>query len=177
MREFVKNEPAVIGTGTSYGNSPLIQTTVQFVQDFSDCLVDDDCPAIEKEVNRNNLPKVSAKKKVLAGARRVFIGVDPDKSLKSLRIDSEVLGEVGQTDSPCTFWTVGVSEQCILRKVAIRVLCSQPTSIAVERLWDVFGDNLTTKRRSVESKNLCKLVYVKMNAHLVPNSLFLRKPS
>ena len=33
-----------------------------------------------------------------------------------------------------------------------------------------FGDNLTGKRRSVENKSLCKLVYVKMNAHLVPNS-------
>jgi hypothetical protein len=41
----------------------------------------------------------------------------------------------------------------------------------VERLWNVFGDNLTAKRRSVENKNLCKLVYVTMNAHFVPNSL------
>jgi hypothetical protein len=59
----------------------------------------------------------------------------------------------------------------ILRQVAIRVLCSKPTSIAMERLWNVFGDNLTAKRRSGENKNLCKLVYMKMNAHLVPNSL------
>lgn len=33
------------------------------------------------------------------------------------------------------------------------------------------GKTLTAKRRSVENKNLCKLVYVKMNAQLVPNSL------
>jgi hypothetical protein len=35
----------------------------------------------------------------------------------------------------------------------------------------VFGDILIAKRRFVENKNLCKLVYVEMNAHLVPNSL------
>jgi hypothetical protein len=35
----------------------------------------------------------------------------------------------------------------------------------------VFGDNLTAKRRSVENKNMCKLVHVTMNAHFVPNSL------
>jgi hypothetical protein len=73
MWQFVRNEPAVMGTGTSYGNGPLIQTAEQFVRAFSDCLVDDDCPAIEKEVNRNNQPKASAEKKVLAGALRVLL--------------------------------------------------------------------------------------------------------
>jgi hypothetical protein len=90
----------VLGTGTSYGNSPLIQTAVQFVRAFSDCLTGDDCHTIEKKVNANNLLKVSAKKKVLAGALRVFIGVHPESFLKSHGIDTEGLGEVGQTDNP-----------------------------------------------------------------------------
>lgn len=95
----------------------------------------------------------------------------PDKTLKSLGIDSEVLDEVCGADIPTTFWTVHVDPGCILRKVAVRVLCGKPTSIAVERLWSAFGDTLTAKRRSVGNANLCKLVYVKMNAHLVHNSL------
>jgi hypothetical protein len=80
----------VLGTGTSYGKSPLIQTAVHFVRAISDCLEDDDCPAIEKQVNGNNLLKVSAKKKVLAGALRVIIGVHPESSLRAMALTLKV---------------------------------------------------------------------------------------
>ena len=97
----------MIFSETTFGNSAIINQAVEFVRDFSECLLDDSCPAVEKEVKQNNIARASAKKKVLAGALRVFIGVHPDKTLKSLGIDSAVLVEVGQSDNPTTFWAVG----------------------------------------------------------------------
>lgn len=173
MRDFVQNEEVVIGekSGDTYGNTEIIQRVVQFVRDFSDTLLDDSCPQVAKVATKCNIPQCSAKKRLLEGGVRAFIGTHPEKTLKSLGIDSEVLGEVSEQDAPTSFWTVQVNVDCILRKLALRVLGGKPTSIAVERLWNAFGDNLTKKRRSVENETLCKMVFVKMNAHMVPHDM------
>ena len=50
-----------------------------------------------------------------------------------------------------------------LRKPAL------PSSTPVERLWNVFGDNLTSKRRCMSRGMLANLVYARMNMHMLPN--------
>lgn len=47
----------------------------------------------------------------------------------------------------------------LLREAGIRV---NPSSTAVERLWNVFGDNLPAKRRSMKDTNLGELGYTRM---------------
>jgi hypothetical protein len=42
-------------------------------------------------------------------------------------------------------------------------MSAKPSSTAVERLWNSFGDNLTAKMRSILNETLQMLVYTKMN--------------
>jgi hypothetical protein len=91
---------------------------------------------------------------MLDGGLRAFIGTHPEKSLKSLGLDANALGEQCANDIPTTFWQF-VTPDCILRKFAFRVLCAKPTFIAVERLWSAYDDNLTANRRSVENDSSC----------------------
>jgi hypothetical protein len=58
-----------------------------------------------------------------------------------------------------------------LREVGIRALSAKPSSTAVERLWNAFGDNLTAKRRSLKNSTLAQLVYAKMNICLLDSSI------
>jgi hypothetical protein len=51
--------------------------------------------------------------------------------------------------TPASFWVNDVPSDCLLRQVGIRVMSTDPSSTAVERLWNSFGDNLTAKRRSL----------------------------
>jgi hypothetical protein len=78
----------------SLDNTEIVDSAMKFVRDFTDTLLDDTCSAVGKLVEQDSIPKPSAKKKSLDGALRTFIGTHPNKSLKSLGIDSEVLGEV-----------------------------------------------------------------------------------
>jgi hypothetical protein len=45
--------------------------------------------------------------------------------------------------------------------------CAKPSSTAEEPLWNAFGDNLTAKRRSMETEKLATIVYAKMNMFLL----------
>ena len=45
----------------------------------------------------------------------------------------------------------------------MRAMSARPSSTAVERLWNSFGDNLTAKRRSLLNETLQMLVYTKLN--------------
>jgi hypothetical protein len=177
MRAFVQNQPAVVGSKAdgSWGNTPIIKTAVQFVRDYSETLIDKSVEGVSalvaKVVAVQNMPKVSAQKRLLEAGLRAFIGTHPQKTRSDMGINEEQLKEVVESDTPTTFWLVQVDTDCVVRRLALRVLCGKPSSIAVERLWNAFGDNLTKKRRSVLNENLCQVVYVKMNAHLVPNSM------
>jgi hypothetical protein len=101
----------------------------------------------------NNIPLVSAKRS-LDGAIRAFIETHPEKGPSSLGIDKDQLSEVVANDTPTTFWLLQVGTDCPLRNVALRVLCTKLSSIAVERLWSVFGDNLTAQKWSIGNQNL-----------------------
>jgi hypothetical protein len=60
-----------------------------------------------------------------------------------------------------------VPSDCLLRQVDIRVMSTDPSSTAVERLWNSFGDNLTAKRRSLLDDTLNVFLYTKMNHWLL----------
>ena len=62
-----------------------------------------------------------------------------------------------------------VGDKCLLRTAALRVFTCKPSSTPVERLWNVFGDNLTSKRRCISKGMLANLVYARMNMHMLPN--------
>lgn len=109
--------------------------------------------------------------KVLESGLRTFIGTHPDLQLEDLNIDRAQVSEVCEHDISTTFWSLQVPVSCPIRNVAIRVLCAKPSSIGVERLWSAFGNSLTAQRRSVDNGKLCKLIYVKMNAYMVPNDM------
>jgi hypothetical protein len=51
----------------------------------------------------------------------------------------------------------------------MRVLSAKPSSCAVERVWSHFRDVFSPKRRSLLSTTLRRLVFVKLNMHLVPH--------
>jgi hypothetical protein len=57
-------------------------------------------------------------------------------------------------ESPVSFWADQVPETCLLREAAIRAMSAKPSSSAVERLWNGFGDTLTAKRRSFKNNTL-----------------------
>jgi hypothetical protein len=56
-----------------------------------------------------------------------------------------------------------VPNECLLRQVGIRVMSTKPSSRAVERLWNSFGDNLTAKRSFLLNDTLQMFVNTKMN--------------
>jgi hypothetical protein len=51
----------------------------------------------------------------------------------------------------------------------MRVLSAMPESCSVERVWRHFRDVFSPKIRSMLSDTLRKLVFVKLNMHLVPH--------
>ena len=51
----------------------------------------------------------------------------------------------------------------------MRVLSAKPSSCAVERVWSHFRDVFSPKRRSLLSTTLRRLVFVKLNMHLLPH--------
>jgi hypothetical protein len=114
------------------------------------------------------LSVVEAKRALLSGALKAFVGVHESKKLKHLGISEEKLKEAGSSDdTPASFWVHDVPSDCLLRQVGIRVMSAKPSSTAVERLWNSFGDNLTAKRRSLLNETLQMFVYTKMNHWLL----------
>lgn len=106
---------------------------------------------------------LEAKRALLSGALKAFVGVHPKQRLKHLGISEEKLQEVGiNGDSPSHFWQREVPMNCLLREAGIRAMSAQPSSTAVERLWNVFGDNLTAKRRCLKNSSLGQLMYARM---------------
>jgi hypothetical protein len=74
-----------------------------------------------------------------------------------------------QSDSPLLFFEQKMSAKCVLLRAAKRVFSLKPCSTPVEGLWNVFGVNLTAKRRSMKKGMLAELVYARMNMHLLPH--------
>jgi hypothetical protein len=110
-----------------------------------------------------------AKELVLETHLRAFIGVHPKVTNKRLKIPDDALRKCVGSESPMDFWCVQVPKSVWLRLVAMRLLSAKPTSCAVERLWNVFGDVCTKKRRSMGKGRVAQLVHARMNMHLLPH--------
>lgn len=57
-----------------------------------------------------------------------------------------------------------------LRSVGQRVTIGKPAGTAVERVWSHFGKVFVPSRQSLLSSRVAKLVYVKLNMHLLGDS-------
>jgi hypothetical protein len=121
----------------------------------------------ERHKSDSSLCLTEVKNALLSGALRAFISAHETK-LKRLHIDESELNPVGVNgESPAAFWMHQVPQDCLLSEVSIRVMLAKPSSTAVERLWNVFDDNLTANRRFMKNTTLPTLVYVKVTHHLL----------
>jgi hypothetical protein len=169
------NEPMILGTAEekNFGNTAFIQSADACIRQMASVALPDSHKTLV-EVQKKNpaMSVVETKQAILSGALKAFIGVHSIKKLKHLDICEEKLRQVGiNGDAPVAFWEQEVPVSCLLREVGIRALSAKPSSTAVERLWNAFGDNLTAKRRSLKNSTLAQLVYAKMNICLLDSSI------
>ena len=151
-----------------FGNTALIQSALTCLRNVADVALRDDHQLVVKLRQKNGcLPILGTKQTLLSGALKAFIGVQV-KKLKQLGICEDRLQQFGvSAEPPAAFWEHEVPVTCMLREAGIRVMSAKPSSTAVERLWNAFGDNLTGKRRSMKNSSMAEMVYAKMNIHLI----------
>ena len=136
---------------------------------MADILLLDDHPVVmERAKGHPELPLVQTRQALVSGALRALIDVHPTKKLRHLHFDEEKVTQFGVSEeTPVSLWEQQVPVTCLQREAGIRVMSAKPSATAVERLWHVFGDNLTAKRRSMKDSTLAELVYERMNCHLL----------
>jgi hypothetical protein len=78
-----------------------------------------------------------------------------------------MLKRANDADTPVVWWQLVVTPKCLVREVALRVLCAKAAALGCERLWSFARATLTDNRRSMESRRLMELMQVKMNSHLL----------
>jgi hypothetical protein len=171
FREFVKRETLIVGdTETkNVGNTEFLSSADSCLREMADIVLHDTHKTVvERSKKMPTVALVDVKQALLTGALRAFIGVHQSKKLKHLNISEDKLKQFGvDGEAPVSFWVHDVPHDCLLREAAIRVMSAKPSSTAVERLWNAFGDNLTAKRRSMKNSTLSELVYAKMNVDLL----------
>jgi hypothetical protein len=86
-----------------------------------------------------------------------------------MKIADESLRKCVAGESPMQFWKEKVPVKVWVRLAAMRLFSARPTSCSVERLWNVFGDVLSKKRRATNKGRVAKLVHARMNMNLIPN--------
>jgi hypothetical protein len=174
-REFVLNEPSIMGTDheKNWGNTAVIRSADECLRSMADVVLsDDDKIVVERSKTSHELSLAKVKQALLSGALKAYLGVHASKSRKHLHITDDMLQQFGVCgEPPVAFWQQTVPPQCLLREAGIRAMSAKPSSAAVERLWNAFGDNLTAKRRSLKNSTLAEVVYVKMNISLIPNGV------
>jgi hypothetical protein len=170
-RAFVQSESIILGSveERNRGNTGFIASADSALRAMVDLVLPDDNKTVQhRHEKHNSLSLVEVKAAILSGALRTFLGVHESKTLKHLQIDEAKLRQVGvDGESPVSFWVNQVPDTCLLREAAIRVMSAKPSSTAVERLWNSFGDNLTAKRRSFKNQTLATVVYAKMNHRIL----------
>ncbi len=174
-RNFVSNEPLIMGSeqDRNWGNTAFIRSADQSLRSMADVVLSDSHKiVVERAKVSRQLSLVKVKEALLSGALKAYLGVHASKSRKHLHITEDMLAQYGVGgEPPVAFWEQTVPPECLLREVGIRAMSAKPSSAAVERLWNAFGDNLTSKRRSLKNTTLAEVVYVKMNIRLIPNGV------
>jgi hypothetical protein len=161
FRDFVKGEKIIIGSheGKDYGNTAFLNSADECLRGMADMVLADSHKTVrDRSSQAPYMSLLDSKQALLSGALKAFIGMHEKKRLKHLNIDENKLKQHGvDGGTPLSFWQHDVPTQCLLREAAIRVMSAKPSSTAVERLWNAFGDNLTAKRRSMKNKTLRSL--------------------
>ena len=170
-RDFVQGEVQIIGEGKNVGNTPFLSSADTCLRGMADIVLPDNHKTVvERSKGSPELSLTEVKQALLTGALKAFVGAHKKKGVASLGIDEDKLKQFGVSmdgEAPVQFWEQDVPAKYMLREAAMRVLSAKPSSTAVERLWNAFGDNLTAKRRSMKNSTLATLVYAKMNMHLL----------
>jgi hypothetical protein len=109
-----------------------------------------------------------AKEKIIEGQLLAFVGVPPKITVKKLAVEEGDLRKCVDA-SPIDFWQQKAPTRIYIREVTMHLFSAKATSISVERVWNVFGDNLSVKRRCMGKGMLVDLVYARMNMHLLPH--------
>jgi hypothetical protein len=110
-----------------------------------------------------------AKELVLETHLCASIGVHPKVTTRKLKTQDDSLWKCVGSESPMELWRVQVPRSVWLRLVAMRLLSAKPSAYAVERVWNVFGDVCTKKRRSMGKGRVAQLVHARMSMHLLPH--------
>jgi hypothetical protein len=170
VREWVASQPSLVWSVATEnrGSTEASQTAFECLQKTADTDVPDDDEWVKKLVAQG-MHVIDAKEKWLENQLLAYLGLHPKLLLKHLGLSDKIFRQCIQSDSPLQFFEQRVGAQCVVRRAANRVFSCKPTSTPVERLWNVFGENLTVKRRSIGKGMLAELVYARMNMHLLPH--------
>jgi hypothetical protein len=167
----VSNEPLIMGSeqDRNWGNTAIIRSADECLRSMADVVLSDSHKiVVERSKVSRELSLVKVKEALLSSALKAYLGVHASKSRKHLHITEDMLAQYGICgEPPVAFWEQTVPPECLLREAGIRAMSAKPSSAAVERLWNAFGDNLTAKRRSFKNTTLAEVVYVKMNVKLI----------
>jgi hypothetical protein len=173
VRAFVQQQPSILGNDdmpvANRGNTPAINAAIDALHRWADQCVSDDQPYVKKQVECGHMMLLDAKQKLLEGQLRAYLGLHPKLSIKVLGIGEDSFRKCSAGDSPLQWFADKTPVACELRAAGLRVFSAKPSSASVELLWNVFGDNLTAKRRSMGNGRLAELVYCHMNMRLVPS--------
>jgi hypothetical protein len=175
VRYFVKGSNEILGSkeeGT-VGNTEFIRSADSVLEDISKFAFVDTEACVKSIVDRQQADLSFSQKvhKKMSGELKAWLGIHPSPkvSLPPGVQASKLLQCTSECD-PFDFWSSDViAEKSCLRKAAMRVLSAKPSSCAVERVWSHFRDVFSPKRRAMLSATLRRLVFVKLNMHLVPH--------
>ena len=118
-----------------------------------------------------NARSLEAKQYLLEQQLLVYLGVHPVHiPWSTLKINAAVLERFKDSAAPLSFWQLDVPPDLPLRSAGQRVTIGKPAGTAVERVWSHFGKVFVPSRRSLLASRVAKLVYVKLNMHLLGDS-------
>jgi hypothetical protein len=126
-------------------------------------------------VNDERLPAhartLEAKQYLLEQQLLVYLDVHPVHiPWSTLKINFALLERFKDSAAPLSFWQLDVPPDLPLRCAGQRVTIGKPAGTAVERVWSHFGKVFVPSRRKLLSSRVAKLVYVKLNMHLLGDS-------
>jgi hAT family C-terminal dimerisation region len=175
VRHFVKGSKDILGSkeeGT-VGNTEFIRSADSVLEDISKFAFVDTEACVKSIVDRQqvDLSFCQTVHKKMSGELKAWLGIHPSpKVTLPPGVQASKLLQCTSECDPFDFWSSDViAEKSCLRKAAMRVLSAKPSSCAVERVWSHFRDVFSPKRRAMLSSTLRRLVFVKLNMHLVPH--------
>lgn len=167
-REFVSNGQ-LLGTGErgDRGNTPALHGARRTLDELAAvCVLDAQVSSAARASGPDKV--LAAKRHILKSQLDVFLDVHPQHiPWSTLKIDPAALQAVSNTDSPLCFWQLRVPPSLSLRSVGQRINEGKTAGTTVERVFSHTGQVFTPRRRSLKSGRVAKLVYVKVNMHLL----------